>query len=128
MRLTHVVGGAILLFSLLYLCIVVLYSGSKWRVVPSAYSPRSSRGGFFKQKSWDGLPVSVENFLYVKVDNDTFNMAWELEQKLVGIDFSDHSNPQWISLFDLYLPKVGFNGIMNALKEGINLVLFLRSI
>lgn len=122
MRLVRTVVTGIGLFSLLYVGIIILaQENSKNETRLSNLASKiglknKSSGMFFKQKSWDGIPISYSNYLYIKIDNDSFNDAYELEQTLKSME---HPNlPELELLLKKYLPKVGFNGIMTSMNEG----------
>ena len=74
---------------------------------------------FFIPKDWDGLPISTLNHLFVNATTETRNDILAFREDLYNMDDMGWKDGTWKDIIEFYLPKIGFNGIIEGIDKGL---------
>jgi len=75
----------------------------------------------FMPEGWNGLPVSINNNLYLNESKETKFYQKQLLKEIMNLPIDDWENDNWLWLLDYYVPLIGWNGFTDALGDSKHL-------
>ena len=73
---------------------------------------------FFMPEEWNGLPISTRNHLFVNATKRTREDILSFREDLYNIKNIGWTDGTWKDIIESYLPKIGFNGVMEGIESG----------